>query len=53
MSIPKIETAFTILKEIRKQVKDWESESLNDIKSSEVYDVITLLRLFLEIKGGD
>lgn len=54
MNIPRIETAFTILKGIKGQIADWTQESLDDIKDSDVYDIINLLRLFLEVKrGGD
>ena len=52
MNIPRIETAFTILKGIKREIGGWTQEGLDDIKDNEVYDIINLLRLFLEIKKG-
>ena len=53
MSPTRIDTAFTILKNIQKELQEWQKESLNDISDKDVYEIIRLLRIFLEIKGGE
>lgn len=50
MNVAKIETAFTILKKIREELKDWEEEGLDEIPTEDVISVIELLRLFIELK---
>jgi len=50
--ISRIEMSFGLLKSIRKEISGWIDESLDDITNADVYEVINLLRLFLEIKEG-
>ena len=50
--LAKIEIAFGILKNIKREIAGWEREGLNDIEDKDVYDVINLLRLFMEVKKG-
>ena len=52
MRIPNIEIAFSILKSVGKEIKVWENQGLDETEDKDVYNVISMLRLFLEIKRG-
>ena len=46
-----IEYCFKILKDVSKEMRGWQSKSLDEIEDKDIYQIIKLLKFFLKLKS--